>query len=166
MHDIRNMQVFADCYNSIFGSEISRSQQSSSALALDTLPLFLLVHSGSRGVGQGVLASTQSETQRGAQPLVEGTPEFDAYLNLHDDACRWARCNRDLIAHRIMACIDPSYSIVAGLTTGEAHRAIRPYDITSAIKSRKLIDIWHNVRLSARTTRQTFHLHLFHKLRT
>ncbi|KZV92464.1 release factor H-coupled R [Exidia glandulosa HHB12029] len=66
--------------------------------------LCLLVHSGSRGRGAAILAE---QTSKGASNpyLSPGSPELDAYLAKHDAAVRWGRANRDLIAHRVRACL-------------------------------------------------------------
>ena len=110
-----------------------------------TSNLFLLVHSGSRGVGQDILTSTRPEAQKGTVPLVAGTDEFETYMNLHDDACRWARCNRELIAHRILSSVDSSYS-PNSLPGDDENSALR--HVSDAIKIRKIVDIWHNVSIT------------------
>lgn len=152
IHEVRDPAT----YNQYLSSSLSVSHPSSESRPLepDTSYLFLLVHSGSRGVGQRILASTRSETQKGTLPLYFGTPEFSEYMALHDDACRWARCNRDLIAHRILSCVDSSY-------VGECSELSRPgkrreslenskgdeekRHVSEVVKERKLLDIWHNV---------------------
>ncbi len=68
------------------------------ALGLAEERLVLLVHSGSRGLGESILRSHTE--RRGAAPLCAGTPEFAEYLAAHDRAVRWATANRALIAHR------------------------------------------------------------------
>ena len=111
-----------------------------------TSHLFLLVHSGSRGLGQNILASTKSSLSSAGvhtgAPLVKGTEEFETYLTQHDDACKWARCNRDLIAHRILECIDETYfpHPSSHSSEGELHSSPVP----SMLKRRKVLDIWHN----------------------
>lgn len=61
--------------------------------------LQLLVHSGSRGLGQQVLrAHVDAFSHAG---LVEGSAEAVAYLMQHDAAVRFAELNRTLIAARI-----------------------------------------------------------------
>ena len=59
----------------------------------------LLIHSGSRGVGQAVLQSYNSEL-RGV-PLDPASPEGQHYLHGHDQAVRYARANREIIAERM-----------------------------------------------------------------
>lgn len=68
------------------------------ALGLMAERLVLLVHSGSRGLGESILRGHTSI--RGAAPLMAGTPEFSEYLAAHDRAVRWGSANRALIAHR------------------------------------------------------------------
>lgn len=74
-----------------------------SALGLDADRLQLLVHSGSRGLGELVLRSHTEHHGDGF--LMAGTREAEAYLARHDQAVRWARANRQLIAHRFFAAL-------------------------------------------------------------
>jgi release factor H-coupled RctB family protein len=68
------------------------------ALGLSREWLMLLIHSGSRGLGESIL---RGHTRvRGAQPLSVGTAECTEYLADHDRAVRWGAANRALIAHR------------------------------------------------------------------
>lgn len=57
--------------------------------------LVLIVHSGSRGLGERILRSHTDH--HGARPA----PDPDAYLAAHDQAVRWAAVNRRVIAARI-----------------------------------------------------------------
>ena len=61
--------------------------------------LQLLVHSGSRGLGQAVLRSHVDAFSHAG--LVEGTIEARAYLAQHDAGVRFAELNRRVIALRI-----------------------------------------------------------------
>ncbi len=63
--------------------------------------LVLLVHSGSRGLGQQILA--QHVQEFGHQGLYENTPEAVAYLEKHHQALQFAANNRCLIAGRILS---------------------------------------------------------------
>ncbi|MEH0974407.1 RNA ligase RtcB family protein [Micromonospora sp. CPCC 205546] len=66
-----------------------------SRLGLDAGDLVLVVHSGSRGLGERVLrAHTEAH---GAGPA----PDPAAYLAAHDDAVRWGALNRRLLAARV-----------------------------------------------------------------
>lgn len=71
------------------------------ALGLDTKCLLLLVHSGSRGLGQQILR--QHVDQFGHHGLPEDTPESRDYLHQHEAALQFARCNRQWIAQRLLA---------------------------------------------------------------
>jgi release factor H-coupled RctB family protein len=73
------------------------------ALGVDEACLLLLVHSGSRGMGESILRAHAAA--HGAGPLTEATPDAEAYLAAHDSAVAWARANRALIAHRVCACL-------------------------------------------------------------
>lgn len=92
------------------------------AAALATLDihpdrLLLLVHSGSRGLGEAVLRTVID--QHGHQGLDPARSAATDYLQQHDQALRWAAANRALIAHRVMTALNAS---------GECR-----------------LDIWHNL---------------------
>lgn len=74
-------------------------QKSFLSLGLDRGSFFLLVHSGSRGIGQGLLR--QHIEQFGAGGLVAGSDEAQGYMNRHDWAVQWAGASRSLIAGRV-----------------------------------------------------------------
>lgn len=80
------------------------------ALGLDTRSLFLLVHSGSRGLGESILRA--HTCHHGAGPLTEGSEASDSYLASHDDAVRWAFANRALVAHRVCTRLGARYTRV------------------------------------------------------
>lgn len=64
-------------------------------LGLATGDTVLIVHSGSRGLGQQILRAHTEE--HGAGPAADPV----AYLAAHDDAVRWGRLNRRLMAERV-----------------------------------------------------------------
>jgi release factor H-coupled RctB family protein len=68
------------------------------AAGLDEGALVLLVHSGSRGLGESILRAHVDSFAAGG--LDVGTPDADAYLRRHDHAVGWARINRAVIAGR------------------------------------------------------------------
>jgi release factor H-coupled RctB family protein len=86
-------------------------------LGIDPGQLLLLVHSGSRGLGEAILRAVIG--QQGHQGLDPASPEAADYLRQHDQALRWAEANRRLIAHRVLAALNG---------TGECR-----------------LDIWHNL---------------------
>lgn len=71
------------------------------ALGLDRKHLLLLVHSGSRGLGEAILR--EQVDRHGHRGLGEGSADCDAYLARHATALRFARANRELIARRMLA---------------------------------------------------------------
>jgi release factor H-coupled RctB family protein len=89
-----------------------------SSLQLETSKLLLLVHSGSRALGQNIYSRTKDRI------LKSDTSAFQQYLTLHDHALLWARANRDLIAGRFLSKL-----------TGEE---VRREELD------KVLDIWHN----------------------
>ena len=83
------------------------------ALPIDKSQLFLLVHSGSRGLGQRILR--QHIEHNGAGCLM--TPEDIAkYLHRHNHAIEWAVANRELIAHRFCESINAEKSQLLDVT--------------------------------------------------
>lgn len=70
------------------------------ALGIDKQRLLLLVHSGSRGLGERILR--QHVDAFGHAGLAADTPEAAAYLAQHGAALRYARCNRQLVAQRLL----------------------------------------------------------------
>jgi len=70
------------------------------ALGIHPQRLLLLVHSGSRGLGERILR--QHVDAFGHRGLEADSPEAAAYLAQHDSALRYARCNRQLVAQRLL----------------------------------------------------------------
>jgi RNA-splicing ligase RtcB len=64
----------------------------------------LLVHSGSRGYGGNILKRYASDSH---VSLKEGTDQMLEYMKEYDQALRWAQANRELIALRFLACLEP-----------------------------------------------------------
>ena len=70
--------------------------------------IFLLVHSGSRGIGEMILR--HHVDQHKANGLAMDTQDATEYLAQHDDALRWASLNRFAIANRLMDMVNTSGS--------------------------------------------------------
>ncbi len=68
-------------------------------MGLEKERFFLLVHSGSRGIGQDLYRQHTSEY--GAGGLIDGSVEAQRYLDQHDWALHWAKASRALIAERV-----------------------------------------------------------------
>ncbi|CAE6511980.1 unnamed protein product [Rhizoctonia solani] len=93
--------------------------------------VYLLVHTGSRGLGKSIL---EAHSQTNPNPFYpEGSPELDAYIEEHDYAVRWAVANRDLVAYRLASCL--------GLTFEDDENANTQ---SGPIMPEKLIDVTHN----------------------
>ncbi|PVZ83951.1 RNA ligase RtcB family protein [Serratia sp. S1B] len=69
-------------------------------IGVDKKRLLLLVHSGSRGLGQAILA--QHISAYGHHGLQEGSDEARHYLQQHQQALDFAVTNRQMIAQRIL----------------------------------------------------------------
>jgi release factor H-coupled RctB family protein len=72
-------------------------------LGLGEQQLVLLVHSGSRGLGDAILRSHTEE--HGGHGAGVASAAAQEYLRGHDFAVRWARANRELIACRFAAML-------------------------------------------------------------
>ena len=65
--------------------------------------VWMMVHSGSRGLGQAIL---QDQTERtGKSSLMASGEEAKAYLARHDQAVAWAVVNRRIIAERFLGAV-------------------------------------------------------------
>ncbi|MEO9944742.1 RNA ligase RtcB family protein [Paraglaciecola sp.] len=77
-------------------------------LGLNKKHLQLLVHSGSRGLGQSILVEhITKHNHDGLFTDAENNSNYDlkVYLTKHDEAVRWAELNRELIAKRFLEAI-------------------------------------------------------------
>jgi len=72
-------------------------------LGLNKKHLQLLVHSGSRGLGQSILVEHISKHNHDG--LCFDDADFQDYMSKHDEAVRWAELNRELIARRFLEAI-------------------------------------------------------------
>ncbi|MEO1027976.1 MAG: RNA ligase RtcB family protein [Pseudomonadota bacterium] len=73
------------------------------ALGLDTAKLCLLVHSGSRGLGESILRAHVD--RHGGKGLDVESEDGTAYLARHDEAVRWGVVNREVIAKRFLSAL-------------------------------------------------------------
>ena len=72
-------------------------------MGLNKKHLQLLVHSGSRGLGQSILV--EHITKHNHDGLNTDDEDFQDYMVKHDEAVRWAELNRELIAKRFLEAI-------------------------------------------------------------
>ncbi|MBF0397676.1 MAG: RNA ligase RtcB family protein [Desulfobacterales bacterium] len=75
-------------------------QETFNELKIDKIFLSVLVHSGSRSMGDALL---RKHTERyGAKGLFEDSEDALNYLDQHNEALKWAKCNRALIVNRFV----------------------------------------------------------------
>ncbi len=86
-------------------------------LGLHESKCILVVHSGSRTLGKEIFDEHITKNGHNNSLKID-SPEYLDYFKKHNEACNWARANRELIAEKI--------------------------SILSNIKLHKKIDIWHN----------------------
>lgn len=92
-------------------------------LGLDERELVLLVHSGSRGLGEALLRSHADRFRDGS--LSAGSEEATTYLARHANAMAWSAANRELIAHRLLEQLGSDYRTVTDL----AHNSVTTLSI-------------------------------------
>jgi len=95
-------------------------------LGLDKEAFVLLVHSGSRGLGEALLRSHVDLFRDGS--LAAGSPEAESYLEKHANAIAWAKANRELIAHRFLHQLGSGYQPVTSLV----HNSVTPLTLDDA----------------------------------
>ncbi|MBE0449155.1 MAG: RtcB family protein, partial [Actinobacteria bacterium] len=88
-------------------------QENFAALSLDETKLFLLVHTGSRGLGEAILREHIELFRDGS--LKAGTEQAHAYLARHANALNWAEASRELIAYRFLEQLGSGYQKVVDL---------------------------------------------------
>ena len=64
------------------------------------------MHSGSRGLGKKIM--DQHIAENGSVGLPENTERAKQYIEKHNEAVRWAKLNREVIADRFMKCLNMS----------------------------------------------------------
>lgn len=98
------------------------AQDAVDALKLDNRALLLLVHSGSRGLGEAILR--RHVDQHGHNGISADSVEGRDYLHRHNQALRYAEANRRLIAQRLLgnlgaqehAALDINHNLVSPMT--------------------------------------------------
>ncbi|KAL9608678.1 MAG: hypothetical protein Q9167_006513 [Letrouitia subvulpina] len=141
------LQVVEEADASVKADDAATAQASSSS----PCPLYqdetlLLVHSGSRGFGSDILKTVTADG--GQTSMRTDDPKAKAYMQQHDRACKWASRNRDLIALRFLACLEPGdeawdLGVNHALATATTPPA-RIHAARDSVQKRKVVDIWHN----------------------
>lgn len=94
------------------------------SLQIDANALFLIVHSGSRGLGESLLRKHTDRFKAGS--LKAESDAAAAYLAGHDEAVSWARANRELIAHRFLEQVNSGYRQIVDV----CHNSLTVIDCT------------------------------------
>ncbi|MCJ1249347.1 hypothetical protein MMC30_006570 [Trapelia coarctata] len=105
--------------------------------------VLLLVHSGSRGYGGDIL---KRYTANDKTSMRVSDPKATEYLTEHDRACKWASRNRDLIALRFLACLEPGdneWELGINGFEGDVQEEV-VWEALRNVQSRKVVDICHN----------------------
>ncbi len=93
------------------------------ALGLERDRAAVLIHSGSRGLGQAIFKELIAV--HGGNALDEESEAAAHYLNRHDQALAFARCNRALIAHRFAGEIGAEVRLISDV----AHNMVTREDL-------------------------------------
>lgn len=88
---------------------------------VDNQALYLLVHSGSRGLGASVFAEFLAGEEGVKQGLEINSPAFLQWKNQHDQCVAWASLNRLLIAQRAARALRTDFQLIADV----AHNLVR-----------------------------------------
>ncbi|GMH36946.1 hypothetical protein BSKO_04819 [Bryopsis sp. KO-2023] len=129
--NVRETSFDKDCLGTVGGGNHFAELQSVESvedddefekLGMNESKMYLLVHSGSRAYGAHILK--QHLDSHGVKPLVEGSPEFDRYMEKHDNACAWAGCNRRLIAFRFLTALGVDTSVVGNPVLDICHNNV------------------------------------------
>lgn len=78
--------------------------------------LFLLIHTGSRSLGEAVFSSFTSEQQSGMHP---DSLEAAAYMSSHIQCVTWASLNRRLIAERAADALGMDFKLITDVPHNE-----------------------------------------------
>lgn len=85
----------------------------SSEHAFDSQALYLLVHSGSRGLGASVFAEFLAAENSVNEGLEIGSPAYTRWKEKHDQCVKWASLNRRMIAERAAKALHSDYRLIA-----------------------------------------------------
>ena len=107
-------------------AEFQKLEQVFDAALLDEIfpeknNVVLLVHSGSRGLGEAILNRHIRKYKAG--PLPSNTEGFTQYMNDHNQAVIWARLNRQIIAKRFLGKLGAQGKCLLDIF----HNTVTPY---------------------------------------
>jgi len=121
--------LFAHALGTIGGGnhfcEVQKIASTTDVQQFDPAATYLLVHSGSRGLGTAILASLPENASNGLS-----APPAETYRVAHDQAMGWARLNRAGIAQRAAEAlnatcqlvVDAPHNMLAATAAGWLHR--------------------------------------------
>lgn len=110
-------------------------------LAIDKNHLVLLVHSGSRGLGQNILR--QHVEAFGHAGLTSSTEAFHSYMLNHNAAVTFAELNRELIALRMLKSLSAKGNNLLDVN----HNLVTRFESSSAVNSHENLTSESNVDL-------------------
>ncbi len=159
------VDLFSDSLGTIGGGNHFCELQTVESLAgsvetgLDDQRLYLLVHSGSRGLGSAVFGETLAANTSLMEGIDLTSEAGQAWLAAHDRAVVWASLNRRLVAERAALALRADVSLVAdiphnlvrvsdrGFVHHKGAAAVRPGELAPVAGSRASLS--HVVRATA-----------------
>lgn len=102
-------------------AELQQVSKVDSITGIDDSKLVLLVHSGSRSLGEALFQHFAAKC--GNKGFEVGSEYFDEYMAAHNNAVKWATANRLLLADRLLECLDAEGRLLLDLP----HNFVEPY---------------------------------------
>jgi release factor H-coupled RctB family protein len=102
-------------------AELQKIERLDSAFAVDDSKLVLLVHSGSRSLGESIFQKYAAFC--GNKGFAVGSEHFNSYMLAHEEAMRFAYVNRLIIALRLLECLGAQGETILDLP----HNFVEPY---------------------------------------
>jgi release factor H-coupled RctB family protein len=102
-------------------AELQQVSDASNSVDIDGSKLVLLVHSGSRSLGEALFQHFAAKC--GSKGFQVGSEYFDEYMTAHNNAVKWATANRLLLADRLLDCLDAEGRLILDLP----HNFVEPY---------------------------------------
>lgn len=102
-------------------AELQQVSKVDSITGIDDSKLVLLVHSGSRSLGEALFQHFAAKC--GNKGFEVGSEYFAEYMAAHNNAVKWATANRLLLADRLLECLDAEGRLLLDLP----HNFVEPY---------------------------------------
>lgn len=92
---------------------------------LDKGKLFVMAHTGSRGLGESILREHIDQFK--SSGLIKDTPEFKKYFDQHDYALTWAQANRQVLLNKVSEALGVSHNLVLDISHNYVEKVEKGY---------------------------------------